>query len=81
MRIYRIHNVSLLENRLKDRFDKLIYELSGKRITAQQAKHSHFDVRENEENSEFYEINHLDLRLAIDDFTAILKEVKKFASK
>jgi hypothetical protein len=81
MPIYRIHSVSHLEDRLKVRFNKLINELSGNRITAQQAKRDHFDVRESEEDSEFYRINQLDLRLAIEDFNAILKELKKFASK
>ena len=81
MPIYRVHSVSRLEDPLKLRFDKLIHELSGNRISAQQAKSDHFDVHEDEEDSEFYRINQLDLRLAIEDFNAILKELKKFAGK
>jgi hypothetical protein len=81
MTIHRIQNVSSYEERLKTHFDKLMSELVGKRITAQQAKSRYFDVRENETDAEFYDINHLDLRLAIEAFTAILKETKKFASK
>ena len=81
MPIYRAHRVSALEARLKERFEKLINELSGKRITYEQARHKHFPVSESEENSEFYDINSLDLGLAADDVSAILKEIKKFASK
>ena len=59
-----------LESKLTERYEKLLEELRGEELTAEELdtfSHSRNHVK----------INSLELRLAVEDFSAILKEIKK----
>ena len=59
-----------LELKLNERYEKLLSELRGTELTDEE-----MDTFSHNENS--VKINALELRLAVEDFSAILKEIKK----
>lgn len=72
MSVHRKSSVEVVENKLKEKYQNLIKIFEGRPYV------SPFQVEGVEKDKEVL-INSSELRMAIDEFSAILKEVRRYA--
>jgi hypothetical protein len=71
-----------LELRAREKFDQLISELVGSRITDEQAREKHLvDFSRSVSKDGFVEVSPQSIRFAADELSLVLKEIRRLYGK